>query len=290
MKNRATELPYYSEVNEIIDAAARRKLSREEAGEKLAALGPNAVEAVVAQVRLRRQTDPDPSERVALLFSWAVVFSAIEIGSMKQPIGRIAIDCALMLALALVISVILRRWKYYYDATWALFSLDHSRVIPHLSDSLFSYKPELRRASTEALTRLLPKVKASDAAIFNSAVRNNLRLALMQRGPDLAVAILTALEQVGGEEDIAAVANMAHYRQGRAAKSDEVRRAAERLLPVLMEKVERDRAGGSLLRAADAPEPDGATLLCAAAAGAQTGPDALLRQSVAPTCSGIAQQ
>jgi hypothetical protein len=139
----------------------------------------------------------------------------------------------------------------------------------------------IRNLSKQHLIALLPQVKASDASLFGAAERTILirRLSISPADPGyrdlselfsrqayrrevaLRVAILKAMEQVGGKRELPYVEALAREtsRQPRALKTDpEIQAAARECLPFLQARVDDQRASAQLLRAssADAGQPN----------------------------------
>jgi hypothetical protein len=134
----------------------------------------------------------------------------------------------------------------------------------------------------EALIRLLTRMKASDAEGLSREQRQFLYIILTQDqkwyaagydwGEDLKVAALKALEQVGDEEALPIVAQVALHAPGLP-----IRQAALECLPFLQMRVEEQRSRQSLLRSSAASVFPNETLLRPAAGGSETNAEELLR-------------
>jgi HEAT repeat protein len=93
----------------------------------------------------------------------------------------------------------------------------------------------------------------------------------------LTLAILNAFEKIGDGRAIPSVRHIA------SASYPACQEAAERLLPILIERQERDKNSGVLLRASEAPVSAPEELLRPAAATTTSAPEQLLRPSASDT-------
>jgi hypothetical protein len=138
---------------------------------------------------------------------------------------------------------------------------------------------DVQAASIRALTRLLPRLRASDAYLLEGEWRQRLYETLnsdyVRREPDFVIAVLKALEQIG---DAAALPYVHHLAQGspRTANRKRVQAAAWDCLPFLQTRIEQQHSRQTLLRAAS-PDVAPETLLRPAAAAPVADPDELLR-------------
>jgi hypothetical protein len=169
--------------------------------------------------------------------------------------------------------------------------------------------PGIEALATSGLTRLLPRLKASDRMLFSPHQRDCLRQLLragvlklpsyrylqaeenasgkvppwylrrIRRNRGLMLAILKALEQIGDGEDLPIVEQLAAG--AGMGQSAQVRRAAQECLPYLRQRAEQERCSKTYLRAANAPPPPAETLLRAAHGGPETDPQQLLRAGTA---------
>ena len=158
----------------------------------------------------------------------------------------------------------------------------------------------VRNLAKHALIALLPTLHASDSSLLTGADRKILlrQLAIFPNDPgyrdlrelfsrsayrreiDLRLAILKAMEQVGGEQEVAAVERLARDLptvHSNFKVPDEIREAAKACLPYLQARAEDQRAGAQLLRASGLPFASGADLLRPAASASSTPPEQLLR-------------
>jgi hypothetical protein len=141
-------------------------------------------------------------------------------------------------------------------ALQVLSKLDDARLAPVFMDVLISSDLETRRIAMQGLERLLPRVMASDAYLFNPSKRAQLGQILRDAHTSrLALGVLSAIEQIDAREaleDVAAVV------QGRTLHREmpEVVRTASAVQHALVERTATARAGGTLLRASEAPGND----------------------------------
>lgn len=129
---------------------------------------------------------------------------------------------------------------------------------------------EIRKAASNVLKELLPKLQESDRSRFSSAEREALVKALGGKDEALTLAILKALEQIGDDQALARVQELS------ARGSAAVRSAAADCLPFLQARAEEARQARTLLRASQ-PEPSGDELLRPAQAEPETPTEQLLR-------------
>jgi hypothetical protein len=160
----------------------------------------------------------------------------------------------------------------------------------------------VRNLAKHHLITLLPTLRASDASLLGEAERKILvrQLAIFPNDPgyrdlqelfsksafrremDLRLAILKALEQVGGEQELTAVERLARglpTLHSQFKVPDELHEAAKACLPYLQSRATDQRASAQLLRASSLPAASGTDLLRPAAMGAPTHSEQLLRAS-----------
>lgn len=115
-----------------------------------------------------------------------------------------------------------------------------------------------------ALTRLLPHLKASDAAFLNEMARSRLCLELnrgvVKTNPDFALAILQAFEQVGDEKAIPSVRALADG-PAKTTNEERVQEAARSCLEFLTIRAQQQHAHQTLLRASKPNSVDPVELL-----------------------------
>ena len=178
---------------------------------------------------------------------------------------------------------------------------DIQQVVP-LIQALRVENTSARNLTKEALTRLLPRLQASDSPLLGEAERRTLlrQLAISpndhgyrdltelfsrsayRREVDLRVAILSALRQVGGPRELAAVVRLSRGLPTIHSASKvpiEVREAAKESLPFLQYRAGEQRASEQLLRASSIQDLRPDTLLRPAVSQPDA-PDHLLRPVV----------
>jgi len=148
------------------------------------------------------------------------------------------------------------------------------RVVGHLANMLEVQDKDTRQVVEEALIGLLPKMRASDAGLLNAEQRESLYRGLRRKNPELVLAILKALEQIGDSRAIPYVEKLekalqeqraAAEAQGRSQEAAEIDNrilVAKECLQFLQDHAQQEQARQTLLRASDA---------------ARVAPDSLLR-------------
>lgn len=168
------------------------------------------------------------------------------------------------------------------NATSLLAKYDDLRAVGPMADALDIEDGDIRAVCREALTRLLPRLQASDAALLSPEQRANLNLTLkkadLKRDTELILAILQAWQQVGDEKAVPYVEWLAQLKSDHEA-GERVRQAAQACLPYLQERVEKGRLAGTLLRPAESPNSSPETLLRPAPGAAPADPKLLVRPS-----------
>lgn len=159
--------------------------------------------------------------------------------------------------------------------------LDDVRYVGLLVDiwngnAALKYDPQTRDAAQEALTRLLPCLRAEDAGLLNETHRAQLRNVLVPsynrsggkstpRGFQLAV--IQAFDQIGDWKSVSSVEQLTREDDSR------VREAARRCAAHLRQLEQHGIAGEVLLRASAAPMETKPETLLRPAAGTGTGED-----------------
>lgn len=133
----------------------------------------------------------------------------------------------------------------------------------------------------EVLTALLPRLRATDAALLHDRRRailnRRLRMSRANAELPLLLAILSAWEQIG---DINAIGPVERLTQGYVYTKSQrtLSQAAEACLPALREQAEHNRLRTTLLRPSTDPDTPSETLL-RPAVGSDSQPGVLLRPS-----------
>jgi hypothetical protein len=133
------------------------------------------------------------------------------------------------------------------------------------SQEMWEYDDPSRRAIKYALLRLLPRLQASDVSWLTEGQRAALVRTLYycthrkypwHYHPDLAVALLGALEQVGSGDALEYVQELAALSPG-DARQDRIREAAQACVPYLQIRARAQQAAETLLRASQqSTDPD----------------------------------
>jgi hypothetical protein len=238
-----------------------------------------AIMEVLATERRKRDRKTLQYQRAALgifaLMVFAMIASAIRTGSFPWEMLNSFSSMAGLVGITAGATLSQKR------AARSLAQFEDVRSVGPLAEALEFGDREVRAVAVEALIRLLPKLQASDASLLDDVQRGCLRRALSKgahgvyvgftvstpqggcrrfprRGaygfhPELAVAVLQALEQVGDDRDLAAVQSLADGK-GRSGKLTRVREAAQRCLPYLQQRADERRTRQTLLRASGLSE------------------------------------
>jgi len=151
------------------------------------------------------------------------------------------------------------------------------RAVGPLAEALEFKDKDMLPLTEQTLIRLLPLMKASDAALLSPDQRAYLNRAVRGKNTALILAILKAWEQVGDIKAIEEVEKLAAGR-GHGGRNPKVVAAAQECLPFLRQSAERQQIGSQLLRASDGNLTPSDILLRPAMPHASTEPaDQLLR-------------
>jgi hypothetical protein len=244
-----------------------------------------AVTQVEAQLKLLEQekrTHQQPGMRLAFLIaSWCVIVPF----TVVQTLHSITADNWPMAGLWGVLAVLATQLHRFClspkqtEAARKLATHDDVRGVGPLAEALEWPDSDIQMVASRALTRLLPRLQATDAGLLNAAQRANLyrKLNPYQSGHhvELQLAILKAMEQVGDEAAVPYVQRLAGsitltWHQKR------VRQAAQDCLPYLKDRAAQLRVSQTLLRASSATTvtPD---MLLRPAENTSNAPEQLLR-------------
>jgi HEAT repeat protein len=161
-------------------------------------------------------------------------------------------------------------------AAQAAAGLDDLRLAAPLALMLVEDDKGVREAAAEALKRILPNVKASDAECLPEDAQRALAAGLKRGDDELFYAILSALEQVGGEAVIPAVEKVVRTEVYPDSYSRRKREAAESCLLALRQRAAESRQSTTLLRPSAAGFTDSANLVRPAESAANAA-ESLLR-------------
>ena len=136
----------------------------------------------------------------------------------------------------------------------ALARVDNPEVSAPILHNLFSLNPPVRKSATDALIRLLPKLKASDSARFPRSARNAIHRLFLSDGGygfrlELVLTAIYALQQIGDSSSEKALERL--LKQPTYNKRDgRIHAAAQPVLEALKLRLNEERQANTLLRSA----------------------------------------
>jgi hypothetical protein len=238
------------------------------------------------------------------LFLALIIMSPAFVPIIMWLIGRAPL--LLLLVFWFIIPALMFRSRRRKEALRSLIMTGDVRLIGpllELRETLqFKDNMDTRGLIQATLTDLLPRLKAGDAALLTDRQHDSLcrllreatsrpimardvrKLAdddLITHDPNLARAVLRALEQVGDERAVPSVRRVAEARCS-SPKLEALQREARECLAALNARLERERPGKTLLRPAAAPETPAELLLRPACGAGETDADKLLRPGSPP--------
>jgi hypothetical protein len=261
------------EVVEIVrnwnDLAKRSHYER-----RLHELGPTAVETLLFMAR-QEVTTRKIRRRVGL-FLFVLPFGLI---SLKHALfgkesGGIITALFYILRYTCLFAGLGCLFKNTSRAANVMADFDDLRIVGPLVESWRDI--EARPAITDALLRLLPRMKASDSHLLNLEQRKALYKILKSDEETLLLAILKALEQIGDSAALPFVEKLANPPLG-GKVSVKVKQAAWVCLPFLIERAKQEHNSATLLRASGTMETHTGELLRPATTTSETDPRDLLR-------------
>jgi hypothetical protein len=201
--------------------------------------------------------------------------------------------------------------KRHKEAAKHLAELGDARSVGPLAETLSIPDPQLRSIVEGALIRLLPQMRADQADLLNAEQRACLYRVMNGKNPELTIAILKGLEQIGDEKALPIVQklaerevkpedNLTHTTDSvsgtvqpsllrkielelfgdKIRSGSRIREAARECLPYLQERIAQERARETLLRASDTMQSTPDTLLRAAEGVPAVDPRQLLRAGI----------
>jgi hypothetical protein len=199
-----------------------------------------------------------PGMRVAFLFaSWGIILPYCAVQTYMQfaahnwP-GGLLFGASALLSTQLHRLTVTRKHEIL---TRRLAKIEDVRCVGRLAEALEWPDPTIRHIAIAALTRLLPRVKASDNALYTPRQRGNLHrmliLANAKQYDKCMVAILQALQQIGDETALPYVEQLANA-QPTSNPELKVCDAARDCLPFLQERASQTQSSQTLLRASSA--------------------------------------
>jgi hypothetical protein len=242
-----------------------------------------AIEGLMAQlqeaVQQRSKTDrllgatAAVGAATALLNLWLVFAAHGQTSSFSLP-GQIALGC-----LALTMGLAFHGLYRMKNIASELVNAEDLRIVGPLAEMVvFQSGGGASAIATYLLTRLLPRLQASDADLLNTNQRACLyrSLTTVTNNSDYLIAALKALEQIGDGEALPFVERLAEGRQ-RTAGAERVQVAARDCLPYLRLRADKARASQTLLRASSASDTPPNLLLRPAQSRDDAEPEQLLR-------------
>ncbi len=168
------------------------------------------------------------------------------------------------------------------NLTNALIHSDDLRIIPPLIQASATVEISGTTA-VMLLTRLLPRMRASDSQLLSSDDRTLLHTAIAKhaRNTEFVLAAISALQQVGEAPSIPTVQRLAE-RSGRGSADPSVREAARECLQFLQQRAAMSEANHTLLRASSQSAAPTDTLLRAIGGSTPTASSELLRTTSEP--------
>jgi hypothetical protein len=263
-------------------SGARDRAERADAEQVGAAMSAH-VDAQIQAIEADLLKSRAPGMRLGFLIAtWVVIIPYTVVNAIEQFSVRHWAAGAILALAALLETQLYRltlRDEHRLLAS-RLARIDDVRCIGRLVELLSWPGEAVSGIAAAALTRLLPRVRATDGALLTEAQRTilyeRLTLANARRNPQLLISILRALEQIG---DAPAVAHVTHLANARVTTADERRvwQAATSCLPFLRERAKLTQVSHSLLRASAATPPGAETLVRPAAAADASDAAQLLR-------------
>lgn len=209
-----------------------------------------------------------------------LVGNGTQIPPLMQPILFISMCILVPAPVSLPISAALdrkRQNRVRSEAALSLTQLGGVEALPYLLATIGSARGELYQELLDGVATLLPRLTSEDYGRLRSDVVPNLCYLLQNYTGDFLLAILEALGKVGDGRAISAVTRLSEDAESPA----HIRDAANRILPLLLERRERENDSQNLLRASKEPVSE-RELLRPAQPVEETQPETLLRPSDAP--------
>jgi hypothetical protein len=226
-----------------------------------------------------------PGMRIGFLIaSWGIILPYCAVQTYLQfaagnRLGAI-IFCALTLLSARLHRLTLTNQHRLLARKFA--KLDDMRCMGRLAEALEWPDTTVRHHAIAALTRLLPRMAANDAALLTPRQRLNLHHMLKLENarihPEFLCAILKALEQIGDATSVPYVDQLARA-QPTSARQRRICDAARECLPFLETRARLNQSSQTLLRASSANATHADMLVRPAGGPGEMGQEQLLRPS-----------
>ncbi len=220
---------------------------------------PPELEHLIQSIREQTEKAMQPGMRLPYLFaSWCVIVPYTATQAFMSLSAKSPLWAGVWLFLTVVGSqlhrITLLPWRS--DEMKQLAKYDSIRGVGFLAEVLEWPDVSTQAAASDALVRLLPRLKSSDSPLLNERQRaclyRRLRLSNYKETP-LILAILKSMEQVG---DFAAVGYVKKLSESRAITASQKRivKAAQDCLPYLQKRADLNQSSQFLLRAAHSVE------------------------------------
>jgi hypothetical protein len=208
------------------------------------------------------ESDKRPGMRfVFLLASWGVIVPYMAYQAIHQWRGG-SIILAVFFALVAIWFTQLHRFTLTPQLerlATKLASVDDIQAVGTLVEMTSWPEARIQSMAMAALTRLLPRMKASDTQLLSRAQRfqlyQSLKLVNARRHAEFQEALLTALEQIGDTAALPYVRSLA-AESPTSLRQQRVIVAARACLPFLEECAQHNSSSQILLRAINKPSPE----------------------------------
>ena len=226
--------------------------------------------------RARRYTDSEVSVACSVIFALmgiGLIYSAFNNSQLEAALAGVV---GVLLICAAVVIISNPREPDYYLESAVLERLKDPQTVPPLLSALQCARRPVRESIIQALERLLPKVRASDSAMFYPSQRRTLeRIISVESGgysSEFVETVLDALIEIGDETSLPVVRQVARLQFRCDGRIHGAARRCESALELkLLEKTQAE----TLLRPSD--EAKQGTLLHPALNTNQPSDDTLLR-------------
>jgi hypothetical protein len=252
-----------------------------------ATAGPKSSEIPLQTPEAERRKQEHPAMRLGFLIAfWCIVvpyFGYLTCAEFARGDRLLALPLG-ALTLIFTQSHRLALTSKHRELASRLAKLDDVQAVGPLAEALEWPDKYIQRIAARALTRLLPRLHASDAALLNPAQRaclyHKLKMENARTQENLLIAILKALQQVGDQNAVSYVQALAD-RTPFFKEQREVRDAASACLPFLQEHAKQTQYSQTLLRASSETSTPPEVLLRPAYGSPESHPAQLLHPGVA---------
>ncbi len=230
----------------------------------------------------------ETQERIAgmrlgfLLATWLIIvpytgYQAVLGILHKSPLQMISFTMLMLLSTQLYRLTLSKKQS---EAAYKLALAEDVNAVGSLAETLDWPDVELNGAARRALTKLLPRLKASDSHLLNDTQRQSLykrlRMSHAVKNMGFTLAVLKSLEQIGDKSAVPYVQLLAESTSHTHSET-RIREAAIECLPFLKIRAESTHNTQTLLRASSAEQSPKEMLLRPAANSSEAFPEQLLR-------------